>query len=712
MPTFILRALLAAAMALPAAEPPWIEVVSLDRTQEPATMLPIASDGRSAPVPGTLAGWAVVCFGGDPGGISCAKRRLTGGERLARPAAPARAVVGRVVSGREGVPGAKVALFLAELEARRPHLVPLGRAAPPPRRLIHELDTATDGRFALPPLVAGDYRLEVTAPWGQRTSSSPFVVEVRPERGRQASPRPLDIGDVTLSSGVEVAAEVVDHQGRPIEGASVGLAQEEAGMAYFSGRTDVAGRVQLRGVDPAAPAAVSCLASGHAASRFRLAEPPPLVQCTLVAFAGLAGRVSADGEPLPAATMTLVGGPADETGRRARRTAAADEEGRFRFAAVKAGSYRLVAAAPGFLPAEVAVELAPGEARELELSDLLPGREVEGVVVATAGGEPVAGARIVSLDPAGAVAATSDAEGRFAWTPAGGRAVVLEVTADDFAATRLPVQPDAVDGEEPLVVRLERPGRIALLARNASGDPCVGCDFVAGLYALPDLPEMPSHRLRTDGQGRADSPPLPPGHYYVVRESVRSVGSGVTVRSGDDARDVRVSPGAVSEVEFVESPATIRVRAWPPLAPGWRLAAETAGGRKVYDADAASGIYRIDRPSDEEVSLELVTAGASVVLTRLPAGFDGDDLDLSIPRTRVVGRLVGGVEGGGVVELRALGLGPEAPRGWWAVGGEGHFELLHLPAGTYVLTADGRVVSTFTVADGQRVDLGELDLGG
>lgn len=241
---------------------------------------------------------------------------------------------------------------------------------------------------------------------------------------------------------------------------------------------------------------------------------------------------------------------------------------------------------------------------------------------------------------------------------------------------------------------------------------CVGCDFVAGLYALPDLPETPSHRLRTDDEGRAGSPPLPPGHYYVSRETVRSVGSGVTVRSGDSTRDVRVSPGAVSEVSFVEAPATIEVRAWPPLAPGWRLAAETAGGRKVYDPDPASGVYRIDQPSGEEVALQLVAAGASVVLARLPAGFDGAVFDLPIPRTSVVGRLVGGREGRGPVELRALGLGSGAPRGWWAVGGEGSFELLHLPAGTYALAADGRVVSTFAVADGESVELGELDLGG
>ncbi len=682
----------------------WVEVTPL-RWGSEGKLTMLADGEKEIRLTAVEAGPAMVCDGGGGSAVRCGSEVIEDGATLAVPATPGLAVTGRLLEGRDPVGGARVAVLPAGLTARRPFTLPLA-LDPSGRSLERLVPTEERGRFSIPPLAPGEYRLEITLPGGRVERTGPFRVPDPEEHaaaragGAGAAAGSFDLGDVSLGLGLAVEFFAWAPGVGPLDGVDVGALQGEGdSVLLFAGRTDPDGRAALHGFRPDEPVHASCSAAGFLRHEQRYPEPPRLVECRLLALAALEGVVESDSRGLPGATVSLVA--AD---RRATRTATG-EDGGFLLEGLAPGAYRLVAAAADHRWEELPIELAAGERRRLPPIALTPASMIDGVVRDALDGTPIAGASLVAVEPAGVLAVTTDEEGRFgAPLPEEGDLIVM-VAAAAYARreARLPAGADL--GDEPWNVDLDPGGRIRATVWNEDGEtPCAGCTVVVaprgGSSALVES-------ARTSLQGIAETGPLAPGHYQVVLEEVRSLGSVVTVRSGDDLREAEVVNGRTTEVFFLPKSA-VEIRFWPPPPPGWRLSARGGGERRVLDP-ASPGTFTVPRHRGEPLELSLFRNGITVAQGWVPADFRDPVLELPLPATQVLGRLET-AEVERALEVEVVPLSSGAPRAAWAVADrEGGFRIPFLPPGAYGLVADGALLATFQLADRQALDLGVLD---
>lgn len=260
------------------------------------------------------------------------------------------------------------------------------------------------GVFSLPELPAAEVELTV-----RHKGYAPAVL---PALRIPAGTGPADLGVVTLRPGATLAGRVIGSRGRAVPGGEIFLLDQPAGPnemdRVLKGRkpaatSDADGRFSLEDLARGTPVHVVVRAAGHLTAQARAVRPPterPVV-IRLEPEATLAGRVLDEtGDPVPGARVDLhwqaflPEEPDRPVGEPIPRNTRADGEGRFKFRGLPAGSARVGASAPSFVPLEdVAVDLprpvAAGELRlVLERGALLQGR------VTNATGEPVPAVRV------------------------------------------------------------------------------------------------------------------------------------------------------------------------------------------------------------------------------------------------------------------------------------------------------------------------------
>lgn len=267
---------------------------------------------------------------------------------------------------------------------------------------VREATSDSQGRFLLAAVLAGEVDLRLA---GRGVLERTLACEVRDgER--------TELGDIVLKRGATVAGVVRWPDGRPAAGAKVRADFDPAalgGMSAFHamqgarGETsaDAEGRFAIEGLGKG-PFLVSANAAPapdepeHRASEGGVAPGSRSLELVLAPPLELALRVvDASGAGLARATVRAkenVGGVVRGLGGRTEIARASEQIGNYRFEALGAGSWDLIATADGFTRSELALELPREDVGEVVLV-LQKGGSVSGTVV-DFGGTPVAGASV------------------------------------------------------------------------------------------------------------------------------------------------------------------------------------------------------------------------------------------------------------------------------------------------------------------------------
>ena len=359
-----------------------------------------------------------------------------------------------------------------------------------------------------------------------------------------------------LRAGGAVAVTVVDRAQQPIGGATVelrGLDEQRA----------VAGADGVARFEPVVPGGyeVVARAAGFAPS-FQwtpVATAPVALTLVLTAGAPVAGVVVDDaGAPVEGARVVYQG--ASDWGIQAdprRDGAVTGKDGRFRFEALPAGSFRFVARHAEHAPGTSAIVTLDGATAKDGVEVRMPaGATVAGKVV-DGNKQPVASAR-VRLGPASR--GMLGAEPRQVFTAEDGSFVVRGLARRPLHAVALAergasdtVAVDTTAGDvKDVVLTIDITGTIAGVVVDRVGEPLEGVQ----VSAMPDLRggggfDPSSFRLRgfpqelTDAGGRFELVGLAPGTYRVAASrnpgSGRGrmiFGEGTTAQTGD--KDVRL----------------------------------------------------------------------------------------------------------------------------------------------------------------------------
>jgi hypothetical protein len=239
----------------------------------------------------------------------------------------------------------------------------------------------------------------------------------------------------------------------------------------------------------------------------------------------VSGQVrTADGVPIAGAAVTL----ADLSGRQVA-VAQADSGGDYRLAAPGAGSYLVIASAPGHQPAAGVVAAAGSAARH---DVVLPGgSRLAGTVRVAGTGQPVGGAIVTVADGRGEIAGltTTADDGTFSLThlAEGHYALVVAAAAYTPAAVQVTVEQGALTRRD---VDLPASGRVAGTVLNAAGDG----PFAGARLSLADQSgtEMAVAVAGPDGQFLFND--VPAGRYTLTAAGYQP---GVTTLiSGDERR--------------------------------------------------------------------------------------------------------------------------------------------------------------------------------
>jgi predicted MFS family arabinose efflux permease len=217
-----------------------------------------------------------------------------------------------------------------------------------------------------------------------------------PVNSALAADQGADYGD---GAGPPVSGRIRQPDGAPVGGAAVTLIDtsgRQAGRA--SAGPDGSFRIPAPG---AGLYTLIAMAAAHQpqAAMVRVADGPVQHDVLLAGASQLAGTVRAagTGEPMAGATVTLAG-PRGEV----LAAHSTDEKGWYLFTELVAGSYTLAVSAPTREPAALLVTVAAAgqTVQDVELA----GRSRLAGTARTAGGRPIADARVALLDPDGNVA--------------------------------------------------------------------------------------------------------------------------------------------------------------------------------------------------------------------------------------------------------------------------------------------------------------------
>lgn len=699
-------------------EDAWLEITHLGTADLPPVV--VALDRRLSPdepfafVPDLPPGPTMVCSSARTRGVDCEVVYRGGDEFVSLEDVVVEFPTGLEVRGSyrqdlDPVAGARVAVVPADLAAFRPFTMPLGVVD---GHVARAVPTDDDGRFELPELAPGDYFLETVLPSGRVHRTELFTVPDRDALRRQYEvderlyePGDLfwDLGVIDVPSGLDVELRVLDATGDPIPGAAVSATQGRTPFEVlnFEGTSGADGRVALHGLDVELPVRLACEKRGYRPFEEDYELLPVAVDCVLQRWARVAGEVIGPDSQAPrGATVTVSG--ATETP--ASATVAGD--GSFVVGELPAGDYELRAAAPGFRVEERTFTVDFGERYELGPILLLFARQIDGRVVDSLTGEPVAGVDIRSLSPPGAVDSFSDVDGEFSFGVDSTEPLAIEFSTFDYAARQITLDEEAFEGGEPLVVELVPAGWILAEVEDDEGGRCQGCRLVI----WPGGEE-----LWTDGLGEALSGPLAPGVHRVSRPRVTHLGSTVVEQPEADLHRVRVKPGRLSVVRLASSGRTVRVRFEGDLEGIWTMSARSPRrSEKTYPDD--DGRFPVRQKSGETLDLFLHTwdeaAGREIAVwqSTLPAGLAADQVTVRLSGSSVRGRVTGldGPTAG--AEVRLLAFADAALRAVTYTYADGSFVVPHMRPGVYNLYVGPRAVKFLSVGERQTVDLGTFEL--
>jgi RNA polymerase sigma factor (sigma-70 family) len=418
----------------------------------------------------------------------------------------------------------------------------------------------------------------------------------------------------------------------------------------------------------------------------------------------LAGRVSdVGGGPIAGASLWLVAGSGANAIPIITTTG---DDGSYGFD-VAPDRYTLMVHHPGYIL----------DARPLAVSSdrtesftLLPGAEIEGVVIDARSGEPIAGAKVsgrsvnepgdirwlMASTMADAMPATTDAAGRFRLSglPPGAVEVTArrgELTSAVPARVELAIASTRPELEVPVV-----PGATVAGFVVYRGDPDRGVPGVSVVLQSPSTP-VPQSAATTDRSGYFEIVGVPDDEYRLVvvgGPAVAAVRAEPVEVAGGDIEPILVEvDGGVAIRGRLASPARAELRLERPGAPAgiWAgaslslsLATIDTSGRFEFPA-VMPGIYDVVARTVDGAGRTRVTAGDN--------GADGVVIDIA-----PIGSIRGiAIDGDG---RPAVGLVIEArtdDRSLWETllhanartDGEGRFEILGLGAGDYQLRVFG-----------------------
>jgi hypothetical protein len=391
---------------------------------------------------------------------------------------------------------------------------------------------------------------------------------------------------------------------------------------------------------------------GSGSRRFRLVEgeDPPVLEFQLHPLASVTGQVRERGtkRPLVDASVQLSSGTGETVHIPKAKT---DADGRFAFADVPAGLYRLSAktdADAGSAYREVSV--AGGqELGNLVLEVPLP-QPLVGQVFGKDGTTPLAGAEVWF----GRDECTADDQGRFAFGNADRGSVVM-VQAQGLAQVVQPVNRDAAQPGQPVEVKVvlrHAGGSLSGIVRRAGTNEPVedavvvawdrnpyrrGCSPLNALRELSASGQAPGQgggrltgdledhfQTATDGEGRYRFEHLPENEYTIL---VAAPGlkvarrEGVTVAEGADCRGVDLT--LEKSVDQEPAPVTLSGRlvktdgtALALTGFAWRLSTTpgsfpSSEGRTDADGRYVLSLGRrsVARPQGQEVALEVCVLG-------------------------------------------------------------------------------------------------------
>jgi RNA polymerase sigma factor (sigma-70 family) len=455
------------------------------------------------------------------------------------------AVSGRVLDpGGRPVAGAKI---IAELAAEPFPVLDASRDG---------VTSGADGAFKFESLAAGSYRFVAFHDEYAPSTTPPLALD---------GTHPAERVEVRMTAGAVLRGVVVGDGGRPIPTALVRL----TGVGSISWRlsreafTDAHGRFALRGLPArAVDVAATCDEGSTELVRVDLAAGPTSVARDVTLAIANRGAlegavVGSDGAGVPEAQVLA---EPERTGMLGEREAweargvgsvVADGGGRFRFAGLPSGAYRVRAVRPGH--SDDALHLAPPVAaatgdRDVRVTVPADGR-VRGKIAYKDGGTPdLYTVEIDAVRPE----PFSSPDGAFELAATGGAHDVV-VTGPTFARTRVAnvaVREGAATDVGTIVVEKGRTvsGRVL----DASGAPVAGAAVAGGLLLTGNGSQLnvPSEGYRvqeteSDAAGR-----------YVLRGFGEHAIVLVAERAGAGrAASVRVPPGPSSvEVDLVLQP--------------------------------------------------------------------------------------------------------------------------------------------------------------
>lgn len=395
-----------------------------------------------------------------------------------------------------------------------------------------EETSATDGGFSFEGILDGEYELVAGHDAYAPSSAEDRAVIVAGE--------PLAGLEVRLQSGASLAGTVTGLPEETYSRVNV-MAGAIAGTDFRDLRVDHRGTFRAENLSPGRWFLRGQVdGEGRQARAEVTIEPGDTDVPVELAFGQglvLSGVARRDGSPLPGATLYAEGLDVSSSG-----WSQTDNEGRFALDGLTAGRH-LLSLREWKSGLSYSEEVALDGDREIELE--IPTALIRGVVVDSAGDDPLAGVRVwlggegADAGPLSTLATTTDLDGRFVLTPVTDGSWQLSASKSGFAVKRSPVEVSGSRSVEDFKIRLDPTEGITLLVRLAAGGIPERVTL-AILDASAGVLTSGSYATGEGGKLRVGS--VPQGTWEVVLSAPGAATTSLAVASPSAANAVELPP--------------------------------------------------------------------------------------------------------------------------------------------------------------------------